>query len=122
MQKNRFELVTLNSKIGSETNWVALAGGYGPAVTLKADGTLWLWDFSDYQPSLQPAGFEPIQISERSDWRGIVSDFGGLMALSSDGSVWYWQLINRAGSHDFLPLLRPSRKPQLIGNIFAKSE
>ncbi|NOS69914.1 MAG: ABC transporter permease [Verrucomicrobia bacterium] len=122
MQKNRFELVTLNSKIGRETNWVALAGNYGPPVTLKEDGTLWLWDFSDYQPSMQPEGFEPIQIGERSDWRGIVSDFGGLIALASDGSVWYWQLINRGDSGDLFPLLCPSRKPQLIGNIFAKSE
>ena len=120
--KSSIEFVATNERIEGETNWVALDGNFGTIVSLKANGTLWLWDFFGFAHDEQSESPQPTQLGQSSTWRGIGSDVDGAIALSGDGSVWYWQLMNRENSRDFFPLFGPSRKPQLIGNIFSKLE
>jgi len=121
-----------------------VAGHYENIVTLKDDGTLWLWDFHhDYRYGWIPEFNErkmleakPVRLGTHSDWIAITGAAGGIISLAADGSLWYWPLesldyIVRTGgspvfydnsnSH-FESLLDVSRKPQLLGNVFGKTD
>ncbi len=140
--KTSYEWRTTDMQFGKDTNWLAVAGGYVMGdeniVTLKNDGTLWLWPFHhDYRAGWDPASDErelldtrPLQLGTHSDWIAIVTTVGGITSLAADGTLWYWPLErpsfvyqiynsgNGANSH-FEPLLDISRKPQLLGNVFS---
>ena len=58
----------------------------------------------------------------RSDWLAVSGEWGGAISLAADGSLWLWRAEEIYGQQSFLPLLRPTRRPQLIGNIFSKGE
>lgn len=122
-----------NILLGTGTNWVALAGHGSKIVTLKSDGTLWLWDFSTHSHrrvsdewwASEASKTSPTRLGSRSDWISIAGDDSSLMALAADGSLWFWPVENvdhyfgRSGNSDsFTPLLDVSRKPQRLGNIF----
>jgi ABC-type transport system involved in multi-copper enzyme maturation permease subunit len=140
-----------DSQIGTGTNWLAVAGGGEKVVTLKSDGTLWLWNFHRNRDWMWDSKqFEseilktvPVRLGTHADWIAISSGYYAPMtALAADGSLWYWPLENenlmsRRGSGYFdnylgydmgddnsllPPLLDISRKPQYLGNIFGKSD
>jgi len=135
-----YEWFPTDLQIGNETNWVAVAGDSEKIVTLKNDGSLWLWDFSynfryGWSPERDESrmlGVKPIRLGTHSDWIAISSGYGNVTALAADGSLWFWPLGNvqyigefsgiqffddNSGSH-FAPLLDISRKPQFLGNVF----
>jgi hypothetical protein len=120
-QNGKFKFVGQNQQLGTVTNWVALAANYGPAVTLKADGTLWMWNFPE-NPLVKPETASATRLGRHSDWIAITAEAGGFVSLAADGNLWYWRFPQIYGAQEFLPLVRPSRKPQLIGNIFATAE
>jgi hypothetical protein len=124
-------------QIGTGTNWLAVAGNGEKAVTLKNDGTLWLWNFKRNPiREWNPQNFErevqetvPVRLGTHSDWIAISAE----IALAADGSLWFWPLedpsqisdlagagmgFNGNGGEPWLPLLDISRKPQLLGNVF----
>jgi hypothetical protein len=41
------------------------------------------------------------------------------LALASDGGLWFWFTPEVFDPQSFWPLMRPSRHPRYIGNIFA---
>ena len=108
-------------QIGGETNWLAVAG----PVTLKRDGSLWLWNFQyDPRRGWDPKRDEhelltkpPIKFGTHSDWVAIGGASRGIVSLAADGSLWDWQFDDPHESRSWLAL---SRKPQKIGNVFAK--
>ena len=105
-------------RIGSETNWLLLAGrDHGLAVTLKSDGTLWRWEFPE-DPALRPDTAVATQISMHSDWVAVTAGWAGIFSLARDGSLWLWQFESLHLDQDRYALLRPSRRPQRMGNIF----
>ncbi len=128
-------------QFGRETNWVAVAGLGEHAVTLKNDGTLWVWNFHLENPrpwDLQSnehemLGCTPSQLGSHHDWLAITDMTGGIVSLAADGSLWYWPLDAdrilgaEAGAAGFWsddgmpynPLLELSPKPQLLANILA---
>jgi hypothetical protein len=121
-------LVSRNIQIGTETNWLAAVGGnYGnKVVLLKADGTLWQWNF-EKAPDINPQGFSLNRFSEHSDWVAIAPMTGGFVSLAADGSLWLWRFEQPSYSYsfgsNFIPsLLANSRKPQYLGNIFGKAD
>jgi hypothetical protein len=143
-QSHSYEWTEADLQLGKETNWVGVAGHYENIVTLKDDGTLWLWDFHhDYRYGWIPEHNErkmleakPVRLGTHSDWIAITGFAGGIISLAADGSLWYWPLesldyIVRTGgspvyydnsnSH-FESLLDVSRKPQLLGNVFGKAD
>ena len=119
--------------IGSGTNWLAVAGGSEKVVTLKSDGTLWLWNFhrpwSDpwdrelFEPEIQQT--VPVRLGIHADWIAISGNPEAVTALAADGSLWYWPLFDAQNLYEgqsnlasIQPLLDISRKPQRLGNIF----
>lgn len=120
----KWGMASRNIQIGTETNWLAAIGGFdNKAVSLKADGTLWQWNFES-APDIRPRGFSLKRFSEHSDWVAIDLMLDGFVSLAADGSLWlrrfepphYYRWNSQA------QLLANSRKPQLLGNIFGKTE
>ncbi len=124
-------------QLGTATNWLALAGGNEKVVTLKADGTLWLWDFrsrtgsgwNDERAQREARQTVPTQLGTHSDWIAVAGDSAGLVALAADGSLWFWPVESvenyyghRSDGANIHPLLEVSRKPQLMGNVFSTAQ
>ena len=124
----------IDLQIGTGTNWLAVVNNGGKIVTLKDDGTLWLWNFPRNrnwpedgnkleQEIIQTV---PVRLGTHTDWIAI----SGATALAADGSLWLWPLGNEFywGENGYYfgyqtgtgnALLDISRKPQLLGNIFS---
>jgi ABC-type transport system involved in multi-copper enzyme maturation permease subunit len=117
----RWRQVGRNNQIGTETNWLAVVGGYydNKVVSLKADGTLWRWKF-EKALDINPQGFSLNRFSEHSDWVAIAPMMDGFVSLAADGGLWLWRFDAEQDyrSQGFLPLLANSRKPQFLGNVF----
>lgn len=90
------------TRIGSDTNWVQVSGGYG-FLLLKKDGTLWAWGADDN--SLSPENLEryltmpPMRVGNETNWMEVF----GRWARKSDGSVWVLGFTRRGT--DFVPQL-----------------
>jgi ABC-type transport system involved in multi-copper enzyme maturation permease subunit len=134
-----YEWFPTDLPIGDGTNWLAVAGDGDKIVTLKDDGSLWLWDFHfnihrairwnfDLLREIQDT--RPVRLGTHSDWIAI-SGNGDVTALAADGSLWFWPLESAEvlgnngmqffynGDSHFEPLLEISPKPQSLGNIFS---
>jgi hypothetical protein len=126
-------------QIGDGTNWLAVAGGGGQKlVTLKKDGSLWLWNFHynhlsevPWENQVTAADIQstvPIRLGSHTDWIAVSGEWGDVVTLAADGSLWFWSLGNAADysnnsnqKNSLRPLLEYSRKPQLLGNIFNRA-
>jgi hypothetical protein len=119
----KWGLAGRNIQIGAETNWLAAVGGYdNKAVSLKADGTLWQWNF-EIDPDINPNGFSVNRFSEHSDWVAIAPMMSGFVSLAADGGLWLWRFepARYFRSEGIPSLLANSRKPQYLGNVFSKT-
>lgn len=109
-----------SNRIGEEKDWLkAITTSYWNTVfTLKADGTIWQWDFKN-APDVDAHGYSAKQFGEHSDWVDIEGGYDVCTVLAADGSLWQWRfepdIYDSALRH---PLLRESRRPQYLGNIF----
>jgi alpha-tubulin suppressor-like RCC1 family protein len=136
-QRNSFyEWFSTDKQIGDQTNWVAVASDGHKIVTLKDDGSLWLWNFSyDYRRGWGLSFFEndilsmrPVRLGTHSDWIAVSGGQGNVCALAADGSLWYWPLersedfYNNYNNSWSLPLLDISHKPQFLANVFSQPE
>ena len=140
-QSHYYEWTAVDLQFGKDTNWLAGAGSHEKAITLKNDGTLWLWNFhhDDWRgvyanrDEREMLDVKPVRLGTHADWIAIAGIDGGIISLAADGSFWYWPLErpsyfyqfysdgNGDNSH-FEPLLDISRKPQFLGNIFGKPD
>ena len=119
-----YNLARSDLRLGGETNWVAVAGSGWKMVTLKRDGSLWLWDFHPYpfrsevyeQTLFRMQTVTPVRLGTHSDWIAISNLMDGVVALAADGSLWLWQPNPDTGR-----LLSASRKPTPLGNIFSQA-
>jgi hypothetical protein len=128
-----YEWFPADLQIGTGTNWLAVASGGDKVVTLKDDGTLWLWDFHRIrtrtwdQNQLEQGIVKtvPVRLGTHSDWIAIS---GNVTTLAADGSLWFWPLGESGGTfyddnnHRIPQLLDISRKPQFLGNVFGKPD
>ncbi len=124
-----FGLVSRDAQIGTETNWLALVENNWTTVTLKADGTLWEWNFSRHVryhvDIFNPNKASATRLGTHSDWVAVGEMMNGIVALAADGSLWLWQSDEPAYYNypgDVHSLLAPTRHPQLLGNIFGKAD
>jgi hypothetical protein len=140
-----YEWFSTDLQIGDGTNWIAVAGGGEKIVTLKNDGSLWLWNFYfNYHRAVvwdtdrfarEIQNTRPVRLGTHSDWVAISASWGNVTALAADGSLWFWPLEETrdyANNHmgvfvnffvsdnsHFEPLLDISRKPVYLGNVFS---
>jgi hypothetical protein len=124
--------VATDIPLSEETNWVAMTGNGAQLVTLKSDGSLWLWNFQ-YNPRrgwLTEADLReyqntrPVRLGTHSDWIAVGNLMGGVTSLAADGSLWLWRFPAQYFyfSQGTPSLLMVSRKPELLGNIFNKPD
>jgi alpha-tubulin suppressor-like RCC1 family protein len=90
-------------RIGSDTDWTAIAGAGWHTVALKSGGTLWAWGFNndgqlgdDCIPSPDPNAdctnsSTPVQESTgATDWVAVAVGRLHNAALKSGGTLWVW--------------------------------
>ena len=144
MHYGNYEWFPTDRQIGDGTNWIAVAGSGEKIVTLKDDGSLWLWNFHfNYRRAItwetdrlahEIQNTRPVRLGTHSDWIAISGGWGNVTALAADGSLWFWPLENTQdignygmglfgslfynGDSRLEPLLDISRKPQPLGNVF----
>jgi hypothetical protein len=135
-----YEWFPTDLQIGDGTHWLAVAGQGDKIVTLKDDGSLWLWNFHlNFQRAItwdtdrfarEIQDTRPVRLGTHSDWTAISGSYGNVATLAADGSLWFWPLERSDyyrdyddgnGSH-LEPLLDISHKPQWLGNVFGKTE
>ena len=97
---------------GTATNWVAAAANYFDMVVLKADGSLWRWDFPDGDFT-DSSKVVPYRLGNHNDWVAITAMAMGIVALSADGGVWFWP------DRRFDVPIKLPKQPTLLGNVFA---
>jgi len=106
-------------QLGKDTDWSAAGGGIHMAAALKADGSLWAWFFEDVpRDDAELTSKSPVRLGTHNDWVALGNVWGGAVSLAADGSLWYWRNPRLRYDSD-QPMLASSRKPALIGNIFA---
>jgi ABC-type transport system involved in multi-copper enzyme maturation permease subunit len=113
------DFMSADIALDARTNWVGVASTMWQAVTLNGEGTLWKWSFPlERNASITAAKSECL--GKRSDWIAVTSGMGGVVSLAADGGLWQWEFEpERSLGTRHARLLRTSRRPQLIGNLFA---
>ncbi|HEV2395184.1 MAG TPA: hypothetical protein VG146_22765, partial [Verrucomicrobiae bacterium] len=114
-------LTTPLIQIGAENNWVQLGGGWLGFAALKRDGSIWAWKSSEDgwrwdDPSF--AAQAPVRLGTHRDWAGIGSLLSSTVSLSEDGTLCYWEEGGASYFEAGRALLRVSRRPSRIENIF----
>ncbi len=106
-------------QIGSQTNWVSAVVSWRTLTALRADGTIWQWDFpvlwgSSSEPDawLDHIQDPPHRIGIHNDWVALAGAYQDIIALAADGSLWYWPNHFTGGG-----MLAPPKQPQFLGNV-----
>ena len=95
---NKVPRRTRPARIGTDTDWSAIATGAEHVLALKKDGTLWAWGNNDCG-QLGIGNFvstnRPARIGQDRDWvafaAGGAGQFGAQSAaIKRDGSLWAW--------------------------------
>jgi alpha-tubulin suppressor-like RCC1 family protein len=90
-------------RIGSDTNWQAVAAGTWHSVALRTDGTLWTWGDNEWGQlgigkfnTTAPYGTNtPQRVGSDTNWQAVAAGFH-TVALRADGTLWAWG-ANRSG-------------------------
>jgi len=80
-------------QVGSLTDWLNVASGYGHTVSTKTDGTIWSWGTNGVgQLGLNntTAYSSPKQIGALTNWSAVSCGNTYTMALKTDGTLWGW--------------------------------
>jgi hypothetical protein len=110
-------------RMGNDSDWTASSITWDQIYALKTDGTLWKWELynksSDTIPKLHTMA--PNRASEYSDWIGMIGNNDNdseIITLSADGSLWAW------ADPDWYrqTLIKPSKRPRYLGNIFVAND
>jgi ABC-type transport system involved in multi-copper enzyme maturation permease subunit len=118
---NRFDLLKTDSaeakylQVGTETDWLGVVTLLQQMIALKADGSLWQWNFSYKVETLEEkAKVTPTRLGIHNDWVGVTGVQFRAVALAADGSLWMWPQF-----YDHGPLMKkPRKQPKRLGNIF----
>lgn len=116
--KNNQTLGTGILQVGKENDWRAVAVSWTMMVALKADGSLWQWQFKD-GTIVSAVSASPTRLGIHDDWVAIKGTWGNVIALAADGSLWLWP---DKKSYDYGILIKLPKQPQFLGNVFGKSD
>ena len=82
------------TRVGTESNWLQIAGGDSHTCALKTNGTLWCWGYNYYgQLGIGNSGSGsdkkiPTQAGTDADWAQLSAGGNHSCALKSDHSLW----------------------------------
>ena len=79
-------------RVGTDTDWIAVAGGNSHSIALKADGTLWVAGDNGWG-QLGIAGEEHAtfqRVGTDNDWVAIAAGDDFTLAIKADRSLWAW--------------------------------
>jgi alpha-tubulin suppressor-like RCC1 family protein len=116
-EKSRLTRGTGILQVGKENDWRAVAVNGRRMVALKADGSLWQWNFKN-ESAVKAVNVSPTRLGIHNDWVAITGRWGCVIALAADGSLWLWP---DKESYDYQILLKLPKQPQYLGNVFGKA-
>lgn len=80
-------------RIGSDSDWSAVAPGHFHTLALKSGGTLWAWGLN-FRGQLGNDNLTdsviPVQIGNDNHWSAAAAGYFHSVALKSDGTLWTW--------------------------------
>ena len=117
-EKSRQTLGTGILQVGKENDWRAVAISYYMMLAIKADGSLWQWNFKNGS-AVEAVNVTPTRLGIHDDWVAITGRWGCVIALAADGSLWVWP---DKISYDNGYLLKLPKQPQFLGNVFGKPD
>ena len=114
-EKSRRALGTGVLQVGKENEWRSVAVNYRRIVALKADGSLWQWNFTD-GTLVRAINNPPTRLGIHTDWVAITGVRTSVIALAADGSLWLWP---DKDSYVYCEvLIKLPKQPQPLGNLF----
>ena len=82
------------ARVGTATDWTAVAAGATCSLALRGDGTLWAWganSLGQLGTGDQNARTAPARVGAASNWTAVAcGPDDHCVALRSDGSLWSW--------------------------------
>ena len=78
------------------TNWKQVAcNGYGHAVAIKTDGTLWTWGRNSYgqlgiNNTTTPKPTPVTTFAGGTNWKQVSCGYRHIAAIKTDGTLWVW--------------------------------
>jgi alpha-tubulin suppressor-like RCC1 family protein len=80
------------TRIGSETDWVSIAGSQHHSCGVRADGSLYCWGQNPFfelgSPDPMHIAFEPERVGSESDWASVGAGWFHTCALKRDGRLY----------------------------------
>ena len=111
-------------RVGSDSDWKAVSGGYDHSLALKRDGTLYAWGKNHRgQLGIGSTNNEnaPQQVGNDSDWKAIAAGNNHSLALKSDNTLYAWganhvgQLGNNENGANFNDKSKDKTAPIQVG-------
>jgi ABC-type transport system involved in multi-copper enzyme maturation permease subunit len=108
------------ARVGTETNWTAVALTWQRMIALKSDGTLWQWHFvhlanvDSQEQLIQVAREAPTRLGIHNDWVALANNWEDVIALAADGSLWLWPDREQ---YEQQTLLKLPKQPKFLGNV-----
>ena len=81
------------TRVGSASDWTAIACGAQYGLAVKSDGSLWAWGRNDFgQLGLGDTTDRaaPTRVGVANDWVAVACGVFHSLALKKDGSLWTW--------------------------------
>lgn len=80
-------------QVGTDKNWLSVAGGLGHSIAIKSVNTLYSWGTNTYgqlgQKDTDHRSF-PVQVGVLNDWYLAQCGNAHTMVIKADGSLWAW--------------------------------
>jgi alpha-tubulin suppressor-like RCC1 family protein len=105
------------TRIGNDSNWMAVSAGNYFSMGLKNDGTLWTWGFNRWYQLGDSTSIDknkPVKIGRDSTWIQIAAGGENGHAIKSDGTLWAWGYNNYGSLGDSSTV--DKKVPTQIGN------